>query len=67
MTEIENKILSIVDDDIRAIFIAVTPNGFAPRLPIEMQLIKSLKELITLISDKKSEHNNNCTDDGCRC
>ena len=65
MTEFENKILNIVDEDIRNIFYTLTPHGFAPALPIGMQLIKSLKELIILISDKKSKHSNNCADDGC--
>lgn len=49
MTELENKILDIVDEDIRNIFINIGTQCFAIGLPIKMQIARSLKKLIPLL------------------
>ncbi len=47
-----DKLLSILDDDIREIFVGYEYNSFALSIPLQMQLARSLRQLTLLIQNK---------------
>ena len=61
MTDIENKILNIVDEDIRVLF---SPDNFILSLPLQMQIARALKKLIPIL-EKQVEKGSQCPDDSC--
>jgi hypothetical protein len=64
MTKLENKVLEIVDDDISVIFSHQDSLSFPIGLPIDMQLARSLKKLVALISAKEVQGRNDGTNNG---
>jgi hypothetical protein len=62
MSEIDKKVLEIVDDDIAVLFSNKPPETYAINLPIKMQLARSLKKMVALMSAKKSQDRDDSTD-----
>ena len=63
MTDLGNKILNIVDEDIRNLFF---DDNFPLGLPLQMQLIKSLQKLIPIL-EEQIKNGNKSADNGCWC
>ena len=61
MTDLGNKILNIVDEDIRNLFF---DDNFPLGLPLQMQLIKSLQKLIPIL-EEQIKNGNKSADNGC--
>lgn len=63
MDEVETKVLGIVDDDIAVLF-SGKPGSFALGLPIDMQIARSLKKIVVLMTAKEVQGGDDCTNDG---